>query len=208
MNKQVTDKLREQVSALMDGELPEGEHELLLRRFAMERSLRLHWERCIIVGEVMRKELPAADLRGFAERVMAELANDNQVPVQTGRFGGTWTRAFAGGLVAASVAVVAVLGLRHDPRGGVVPTEIVPSQAAVSGEAPAVSPDFMNSTNWSGQLPPVQAALRSSIVDPDDVNSSLTMQGLQPYRYVPRPAPRHPEDAKKTPKDPGSPRQP
>ena len=208
MNKQVTDKLREQVSALMDGELPEGEHELLLRRFAVERSLRLHWERCHIMGEAMRKDLPAADLRGFAERVMAELTTESVTVEETGRFGGRWTRAFAGGIVAASVAVVAVLGLRHDPhQSGLAPTEIVPT-TAVSGEAPAISPDFMNSANWSGQLSPAQAALRSSIVEQDDVNSSLTMQGLQPYRYVPRPAPRHPADAKKPSKDTGNPRQP
>jgi negative regulator of sigma E activity len=208
LNKQVTDKLREQVSALMDGELPEGEHELLLRRFAVERSLRLHWERCHIVGEAMRKDLATVDLRGFADRVMAELSTESVTVENTGRFGGTWTRAFAGGLVAASVAVVAVLGLRHDPRqSGLAPTEIVPT-TAVSGEAPAISPDFMNSANWSGQISPAQAALRSSIVEQDDVNSSLTMQGLQPYRYIPRPAPRRPTDAKKPLKDAGTPRQP
>src|SRR5215469_5693889 len=125
LNRQVTDKLREQVSALMDGELPEGEHELLLRRFAVERSLRLHWERCHIVGEAMRKDLSAADLRDFADRVMAELSAGSEDVESSGRFGGMWTRAFAGGLVAASVAVVAVMSLRHDPhQSGAVPAEI------------------------------------------------------------------------------------
>ena len=49
----MTQKLREQISALCDHELPEGEHELLLRRFSVEKSLRLHWERYHLIGAAM-----------------------------------------------------------------------------------------------------------------------------------------------------------
>jgi negative regulator of sigma E activity len=207
LNKLVTEKLREQVSALVDGELPAGEHELLLRRFAVERSLRLHWERCHLIGEAMRKNLPDVDTRGFADRVMAALAEEPVSTEKPARFGGTLTRAFAGAAVAASVAVVAIVGLRHDPhQAGYAPTEIVPGTAA-SAQTPPFSSDFVNSANWQGQLPPVQAALRNTFVDQDDMNSSLTSQGLQPYRYIARPAPRQPEDVKDTPKSDRPPRQ-
>jgi negative regulator of sigma E activity len=208
LNKLVTEKLREQVSALMDGELPEGEHELLLRRFAVERSLRLNWERCHLIGEAMRKNLPAVDMRGFADRVMAELADAPLPAEKASHFGGLFTRALAGAAVAVSVAVVAIVGLRHDPRQGLAsPTEIVPGSVAASQTTP-ISNDFVNSANWHGNLPPVQAALRSSFEDQDDMNSSLTQQGLQPYRYIARPAPRQADDAKKTSKDAQPPRQP
>ena len=209
MNKLVTEKLREQVSALVDGELPDGEHELLLRRFAVERSLRLNWERCHLIGEAVRKDLPAADMRGFADRVMAALADE---PVQqaekAGRFGGMLTRAFAGAAVAATVAVVAIVGLRHDPRqAGYAPTEIVPGEVVI-GQTTPISSDYLNSANWQGNLPPVQASLRGNIVEQDDMNSSLTQQGLQPYRYIARPAPRQADEAKKAPTDTQPPRQP
>ena len=207
MNKLVTDKLREQVSALVDGELPSGEHELLLRRFTVERSLRLHWERCHLIGEAMRKGLPDADTRGFADKVMAALGEEPVAAEKPARFGGIWTRAFAGAAVAASVAVIAIVGLRHDPHQGYAPSEIVPGTAASAQTAP-LSSDFVNSANWQGQLAPVQAAVRANLVEQEDTNSSLTSQGLQPYRYIPRPAPRQPEDAKNTPKDDQPPRQP
>lgn len=208
MKKLVTDKLREQVSALVDGELPADEHELLLRRFAVERSLRLHWERCHLIGEAMRKGLPAADTRGFADKVMAALAEEPAQAEKPARLGGTLTRALAGAAVAASVAVVAIVGLRHDPRlPGYAPAEIVPGTTA-SAVTPPVSSDFVNSANWQGQLAPVQAAVRANLVEQEDMNSSLTSQGLQPYRYIPRPAPRQPQDGKNAPRDDQPPRQP
>ncbi|HEV2110132.1 MAG TPA: sigma-E factor negative regulatory protein [Gammaproteobacteria bacterium] len=209
MDKLVKQKLREQVSALVDSELPAGEHELLLRRFAVERSLRLHWERCHLIGEAMRKGLPAADTRGFADRVMASLADEPVPAEKPTRFGGTLIRGIAGAAVAASVAMVAILGLRHDPhqQPGYAPSEIVPG-AALSAQTQPISGDFVNTANWQGQLPPVQAALRANLVEQDDMNSSLTSQGLQPYRYIARPAPRQPEDIKNAPKDDRPPRQP
>ena len=208
MNKLVTEKLREQVSALVDGELPDGEHELLLRRFTVERSLRLNWERCHLIGEAMRKGLPDVDMRGFADRVMAELADEPVTAEKPGRFGGMFTRAFAGAAVAASVAVVAVVGLMHDPRRGAAsPTEIVPG-GMLSGQTTPISSDYLNNANWQGNLPPIEASLRGNIADQDDMNSSLTQQGLQPYRYIARPAPRQADDAKKPPTDSQPPRQP
>ncbi len=206
MNKLVTDKLREQVSALVDGELPTGEHELLLRRFTVERSLRLHWERCHLIGEAMRKGLPDADTRGFADRVMAALTEEPAQAEQPARFGGTWIRAFAGAAVAASVAVVAIVGLRHDPhQQGYAPAEIVPG-AQANASIPPLSSDFVNSANWQGQLAPIPAAVRANLVEQEDTNSSLTSQGLQPYRYIPRQAPRQPADVKNTPRDDQPPR--
>jgi len=124
----MTDKLREQISALADNELPQGEHELLLRRFAGERSLRLCWERYHLVGEAMRKTLPAVDSRGLADRVMATLSQE-RAPAVVPAPRRVVLRAVAGVAVAASVAVISVVGLRHDARvdqASVGPAEIVP----------------------------------------------------------------------------------
>lgn len=180
----MTDRLREQISALADNELPENEHELLLRRFAGERSLRLCWERYHLVGEAMRKTLPAVDTRGLADRVMASI-NQEAAPAAkaaTGR--SALGRAAAGFAVAVSVAVAAVVGLRNDDRiqqsvAG-APAEIVPQENAL--QAVPSSSGLVSSASWDGSAYQVQASLRGYLVNHDAMTAALTGQATPPYR--------------------------
>jgi sigma-E factor negative regulatory protein RseA len=181
----MTDKLREQISALADDALPDGEHELLLRRFAAEKSLRSCWERYHLIGESMRKTLPAVDTRGFADRVMEALGDAPLPAAKPARQLDRFLRAAAGVAVAASVAVVAVVGLKYDnarPRNGTSASEIVPVDSALPG-AP-LSLGGANSASWDGTAPEVQASLRSYLVNHDVVTYSLQRQGNSPYRYI------------------------
>jgi len=175
----MTQKLREQISALCDHELREGEHELLLRRFTVEKSLRLHWERYHLIGSAMRKELPAVDTRGLADRVMAVLANEPLPQPQPEQFVDRLLRGAAGVAVAASVAVVAIIGIRHGAvhRPGVAPTEIVPSTSLVQGEVSPV--DGANAAGWNGEQIPVHAALDDALVDQEGPSQPLGKHGLQ-----------------------------
>ena len=175
----MTQKLREQISALCDHELPEGEHELLLRRFTVEKSLRLHWERYHLIGAAMRKELPEVDTRGLADRVMAVLANEPQPQPQPEKFMDKLLRGAAGVAVAASVAVVAIIGIRHGAvhRPGVVPTEIVPSGGVAQGEVSPV--EGANAAGWNGEQLPVHAALDDALVDQEGPSQPLGKHGLQ-----------------------------
>jgi len=200
----MTQKLREQISALADHELPDGEHELLLRRFAVERSLRLHWERYHLIGEAMRKALPAVDTRGLADRVMAELDTGTATSEAAPRSHRDLLRGLAGVAVAASVAVVAIIGLRHDPhRLSPSPSEIVPATGLSPGSAP-LGGDLLSS-GWDGNLQPAPATLRNSLIDQEDVNVSLTLRG---HRYVAPPRATTASGAKKADKDAQTPRQP
>jgi sigma-E factor negative regulatory protein RseA len=179
------DKLREQISALVDDALPDGEHELLLRRFAVEKSLRVCWERYHLIGESMRKALPAADTRGFADRVMAALGEATLPADKPSRRFDRLLRGLAGLAVAASVATVAVVGLKYDTRirhEAAGPSEIVPMDAALQGNPSAPGP--ANSASWDGTAPEVQASLRSYLVNHDVVTYSLVRQGNSPYRYI------------------------
>lgn len=197
---------------MVDGELPDSEYELLIRRFAVERSLRVHWERCHLIGEAMRKDLPMIDSVGFADRLMASLADEPPPEKESSRFGGMWTRGLAGAAVAAAVAVVAIVGLRHDPHRGMGPAEIVPTDAVAGQKAPFTG-DYLNGASWDGNLSPLRAALHSGIMDQDDTNGSLAGQALQPYRYVTHPSDlppghRRPDRADKSDKGVSPPRQP
>ena len=178
----MTQKLREQISALCDHELPEGEHELLLRRFTVEKSLRLHWERYHLIGSAMRKELPPVDTRGLADRVMAVLANEPQPQPQPEKFADKLLRGAAGVAVAASVAVVALIGIRHGAvhQPGVAHTEIVPSGSVAQGEVSPVN--GANEANWNGEQIPVHASLDGALVDQEGPSQPLGKQGV-PSRH-------------------------
>lgn len=180
----MTQKLREQISALCDHELPEGEHELLLRRFTLEKSLRLHWERYHLIGSAMRKELPPVDTRGLADRVMAVLANEPLPESKPEKFTDKLLRGAAGVAVAASVAVVAIIGIRHGAvhRPGVVPTEIVPSGSVAQGEVSPVN--GANDAGWNSEQLPVHASLGDTLVDQEGPSQPLGKHGLQSRRHA------------------------
>jgi len=180
----MTQKLREQISALCDHELPEGEHELLLRRFSVEKSLRLHWERYHLIGAAMRKELPVVDSRGLADRVMATLRSETVPEPERTRVMPSLLRGFAGMAIAATVAVVAIVGIGRStgPHQPGAPGEIVPSSSLARGETSPVN--LMNSANWSGQNLPTQASLDDALVDQEGVSPALGKHKLQGRNQV------------------------
>lgn len=183
----MTDKLREQVSALADDGLLESEHELLVRRFAVDRTLRLCWERYHLIGEAMRRGLPHVDTRGFADRVMVILEGEplHQEPARNGVMA-SLGKAFAGVAVAASVAAVAVIGLRHDAgqvnATAAAPSEIVPATAQFSA-TPASYPTVSNAA-WNGDAPDIQAQLGNYLINHNEMTSSLSQPTVLPYFYV------------------------
>jgi negative regulator of sigma E activity len=128
--------LNEQLSALLDGELPPEETSLLLRRLGRETDLAARLTRYRLCGDVLRGERcqPRAD---FTMRVSAAIASEPALsaPRAAARrpARARWLRPLAGLAVAASVAVVAVLVLRLGaPDGG------VPQAANVAGPAALV----------------------------------------------------------------------
>lgn len=184
----MTDKLREQVSALADDSLLEGEHELLVRRFGADRNLRLCWERYHLIGEAMRKGLPQVDTRGFADRVMSALGAEpvREEPVRAGMLA-YLGKALAGMAVAASVAAVAVIGLRNDAGHSsqsmaAAPSEIVPANPQFN-VMPASYGTVSNAT-WNGNTPDVQAQLGNYLINHNEMAASLSQPGVLPYFYI------------------------
>lgn len=174
-----TDKLREQISALADDELPPGEHELLLRRFGTDVELRLHWERYHLVGCALRKELPPVDTRGFADRVMAALADEPAPADVEPALGQRLLRGVAGFAVAAAVAVIAIVGLQHSARPG-ASSEIVPEGA--SAQTAPFALGLANDADWEGKDPHDQALMQGYHVDYDVKTASAVPHGM-PMRH-------------------------
>jgi sigma-E factor negative regulatory protein RseA len=111
----MSEQIREQVSAFLDGELPGSETELLLKRLTRDGELRESFGRYALIGEAVRGGSLSLMTKRFAGRV--NLAIDGEpIPVngQAPRISAPrWWRPFAGAAVAAGVAAVAVVAFHQ-----------------------------------------------------------------------------------------------
>ncbi len=99
----MSEQIREQVSAFLDGELPNSETELLLKRLTRDGELRESFGRYALVGEAIRGTSRGHLTKGFSGRVNLAIdgeripANEH-VPQSRGP---RWWRPLAGAAVAA-----------------------------------------------------------------------------------------------------------
>jgi sigma-E factor negative regulatory protein RseA len=111
----MSEQIREQVSAFLDGELANSESELLLKRLTRDVELRESFGRYALMGESLRGGPHARLPQNFHERVSRAIDGGSAgeaVPVmRSGR--ARWWRPLAGSAVAAGVAAIAVLALQQ-----------------------------------------------------------------------------------------------
>lgn len=133
----MSEQLYEQISAFVDGELPEHETELLLRRLEREPELRAALVRYTAIGANLRETSRGASL-GFVERVGAAIAAEapaaGRQVVATRR----WLRPLAGLAVAATVAGVAILGMQQLQGPGQAPAAQIAATDAPLNTSPVV----------------------------------------------------------------------
>ncbi|RUL79681.1 sigma-E factor negative regulatory protein [Dyella choica] len=126
----MTEANMENLSAAMDGELSREELRFLLRRLDHDGSLVQVWARYHVVGEGLRRQLPAMASDGFASRVMAAIEGEHSVAKSPRR---DWLRLSMGGAIAASVAVAALMVSRPTAPD----SERPPARLAASGATAA-----------------------------------------------------------------------
>jgi negative regulator of sigma E activity len=125
----------QQLSALMDGDLPPDQARFLLRRMEHDTELTGCWERWQLCGDALRGQAQAPAPAGFADRISTAIAAEpspsaaNTVSPRVRSNLAKW----GGGALAASVAAIALFMVRQQ-----VPDE-APSQAApaVANQSPA-----------------------------------------------------------------------
>ena len=135
----MTDQIREQMSALLDGELSRDEVGLLVRRMARDTELKRAFGSYVTAGEALRAPGGRLASPGFAARVSAAIDAEEGVaaapvaesPAEAAR-AFRWRRPAAAAAVAASAALAAVLLVR--PDGG------DPNVFASRSGAPALAP--------------------------------------------------------------------
>ena len=129
----MNDAIKLQISAFVDGELPDNETELLLRRLSQDAELRTRAAQYLRIGRAIRGELELKDMSQLRRRISAALGEETiaaepPVDVVPGRF----MRPVAGVAVAASVAVLALIGLRQLGPADDVPLQSFDDRNAVA----------------------------------------------------------------------------
>lgn len=169
-----TDTLEAELSALLDGELPPDRARFLLRRLAHDDALRDTWSRWQLASACLRRNAVQPMPGDFAARVAAALdAESAPRPAMSARV----LRWAAGGAVAASVALAALLAL--PPDDATVSGDAVARIDAVTARLSAPSPLTENDLRPRFQAPAQTVAInqRGPLVSSQPMPA---VQGLDP----------------------------
>jgi len=164
----MSDPVKEQLSACLDGELPEAELDLLLKQLGRDPHLRLTMGAYARVGEVLRAERPVTASAGFAARVSAAIAAETlqvEAPTALRLSAGAlrWFKPAIGVAIAAGVAAMAVFLVQ-------------PSLAPSSQVAQITVPD--------SEVEAAQAAAQSSYIVPTNTASTAFVPAARLTNYV------------------------
>ncbi len=176
----MTDSIKEQISALVDGELPASERELLLRRMESDPALRQMWRRYQLIHDTLHRDLPEQVDTGFSERVMRAIDNEHieslPLAVRLARL----ARPLAGLAVAASVAAMVIVGVQR--IGTDTGIDTIP--VATTASMPRDGFRQVSGTRWDTQQPEVQARLNSYLVNHNEYSAATSIQGILQYRRI------------------------
>lgn len=135
---------RQQLSAMLDGELSPDQAKFMLRRLQHDGELAACWERWQVCGDVLRgqrNDLLPAD---FAGRVALAIAGDAGASAEAAPAGRAprprLARWGGGAAIAASVALLAMFASRQLPEPGALPEEAAPAPLVAAAPAVVGSP--------------------------------------------------------------------
>lgn len=129
----MNDAIKTQISAFVDGELPANEAELLLRRMSADRALRQQAAEYLALGRAIRGERTVPGMPGLRDRITVAIDAESapEKPAEELSRRPRYLRPVAGAAIAATVALVAIVGLQRV----VDVNEISPTDKAVDAAA-------------------------------------------------------------------------
>lgn len=134
----MTDQINDQISAFIDNELSADESALLVRRFERDTEARARAMRYTLIGAAMRGELLDPHPTVLRQRVAAALAG---TAPSAARARGRWPQGLARPLlglgIAATVAVVAIGGLRSLNEAALTPSDAATAPLVADVPAPS-----------------------------------------------------------------------
>jgi len=178
--------VEEQLSALLDAELPVEEEELLLRRLERDGSHRETLARYSLIGECIRGAATEPAFLRIGDRVRADVERENIAPsAPSGRRIG---RGLLGAGIAAGIAVLALVTIDRAPLPG------VPAPAPVSaagGTTESVSAGYSyivpESVPVRGRMATVR--LTNYLVSHGEFTNGMSRQVMDSYIVRQLPAP-------------------
>ncbi len=137
----MNDAIRAQISAFVDGELPENEAEMLVRRMSQDRQLRQQAAEFMAMGRVMRGERSVTGIGKLRDRIAAAIDDKSLQEEFAGSesAGARYLRPVAGVAIAATVALAAILGLQQTI--GLSGVDDVPGAGTVAESSTYTVPD-------------------------------------------------------------------
>lgn len=149
----MNDAIKMQISAFVDGELPQNESELLLRRLCQDLELRQQAAEYIAVGRIMRGEHVLVGQAELRERIAAELEDKEleQIVPEAAPARRSLTRPVTGVAIAAGVALVALVGLRQvaEVPDAAAPAAVTAGTVEEGYTVPALADDPLRDYHWS-----------------------------------------------------------
>ena len=182
----MSEQIREQVSAFLDGELPNSETELLLKRLTRDPELRESFGRYALIGEGLRGGTHTRLSQGFPARINRAIDGEPLVvdPATVRGRSTVWWRPFAGAAVAAGVAAIAVVALQQraiaPPLRAALPVT-VPNAATLPG---AGSARYTRVAANEGAGPPREALSYTVPATVPDAPAALPAARLTNYVFA------------------------
>lgn len=180
----MTDSVKEQLSACLDGELPQRELALLAKRVGQDRELGSSMARYSLISETLRTGKPVAVSPDFAARLMTRIQDEpalhteilTKAPAARSlRF----LRPVAGLAVAASVAALALFSVQRSglipPQTTIANNEAISSPAAGAAEEAATDRYVVPSTSTTSAFIPA-TRLTNYVVAHSEYSSPLGRQ--------------------------------
>ncbi len=167
----MSDELKEAISALADGERSAGDTSALLDKITQDASNLAMWERCHLLSDAIRGQLPDRVQTGLPGRVRDAIARE-PVTLATRRKRLRMLKPLTGLALAASVATVAIVGVRS------LDSEVAPTaRIAASADTPQTTGNRWNVS------PEVEARLKAYHLKHSEY-VGYGMQGMLPYARI------------------------
>jgi len=191
----MTEPLKEQLSAFIDGELPRAEGELFVRQVPRDAELRAAANRYYLMGQAIRAE-PSSVRRGFSDRVAAAVARETPAAgVAASVSAGVtaiarqlpgprlvhWWKPVAGVAVAASVALAAILIVQNQQGAREVPS--IPGVQNAQGGA-ATAPVVAQATPQAQPRSTTNEPANPYVVPPKDNSPRAALTAARLASYV------------------------
>lgn len=184
MNEQQTEML----SALMDGESVETD-ETVLQHLVRNEAARRVWARYHLISDCLRRELPLRVDPGFAQRIAGRLRDEPTLLIPEKTISRPWLKPLAGIAIAASVAIVAIIGIQSQSGSSGARRQAAVDVASVSDAVAArqftlASGNSVQSNVAVREQQQRAARLNRYLVHYNEYRSNAAVQGMLPYARI------------------------